>query len=82
MRKFRFCVIYIEDNKLKHKQISSYSAFLACEDFKELKPNAIVLEAGLGSVSKEGWKNLKAREEEIVKEIIGGKDDDTSEAGK
>ena len=34
MRKFRFSVIYIEDNKLKHKQISSCCAECACMYFK------------------------------------------------
>ena len=69
MRKFRFCVIYIEDNKLKHKQINSFSAHCAMEDFKELKPNAIVVEAGLGSVSKEYWQFLKQKEKEIIKTL-------------
>lgn len=71
MRKFRFTVIYIENRKLKHKQINAYSAFLACEDFKELKPSAEVLEAGLGSVKRESWHALKAKEQEIVKGILG-----------
>lgn len=63
MRKFRFCVIYIEGGKIKHKQISAYSAPCAIEDFKLLKPNAQVLEAGLGCVSKEYWKVLKEKED-------------------
>lgn len=58
MRKFKFTVIYIEDNKLKHKQVSSFSAPCACEELKEMKPNAEVIEAGLGSVTKEYWNKL------------------------
>lgn len=69
MRKFRFCVIYVEGKKIKHKQINTYSAAVAVEEFKELKPNAIVLEAGLGCVSKEYWKALKEKENEIVVEV-------------
>ena len=66
MRKFRFSVIYIEDNKLKHKQISSWSAECAFMDFKELHPNVEVLEAGLGSINKEWWKTVKVNEKEII----------------
>ena len=66
MRKFRFSVIYIEDNKLKHKQISSWSAECACMDFEELHPNVEVLEAGLGGINMEVWKTIKANEKEII----------------
>lgn len=69
MRKFRFCVIYVDEGKLKHKQISSFSAPCAMEDFKELKPDVTVLEAGLGSVSKEYWSFLKQKEKEIIKTL-------------
>lgn len=66
MRKFRFSVIYIENNKLKHKQISSWSAECACMDFEELYPNVEVIEAGLGSINMEWWKTVKANEKEII----------------
>ena len=66
MRKFRFTVIYIENNKLKHKQISSFSAECACMDFEELHPNIEVLAAGLGSINMEWWKALKANEKEMI----------------
>ena len=66
MRKFRFSVIYIEDNKLKHKQISSCCAECACMYFKELHPNVEVIEAGLGSINIECWKTVKANEKEII----------------
>lgn len=78
MRKFRFCVIYIEDGKIKHKQISAYAAPCAIEDFKLLKPNAQVLEAGLGCVSKEYWKALKEKEAEIIAEV--SKNEETKKA--
>ena len=70
MIKLIFTVIYIKDKKLKHKQISSYSAFLACEEFEELNPSAIVLEAGLGSINKEAWKRIKDKEKEIIEEAL------------
>lgn len=66
MRKFAFSVIYIENNQLKHKQIKSYAAMEALEEWKVLHPNTIPLSAGLGSVSKEYWKVLKEHEKEIV----------------
>ena len=74
MRKFRFTVIYIQDEQLKHKQINAYHAKLACEDFEELNPNATVLEAGLGSINKEAWKEIKAHEKEIIKEFMESKE--------
>lgn len=59
MRKFPFTVIYIdENNKLRHKQIRDYSAVCACYTFEELYPKVEVLEAGLGSINKESWKEF------------------------
>ena len=78
MRKFRFCVIYIEDGKIKHKQINAFSAPCATKDFKLLKPNSIVLEAGFGCVSKEYWKALKEKEAEIIAEV--SKNEETKKA--
>ena len=59
MRKYPFTVIYIENGNLKHKQIRDFDAICATETFKEIKPNVEVLEAGLGTVSKEYWNELK-----------------------
>lgn len=59
MRKYPFTVIYIdENNKLRHKQIRDYSAVCACYTFQELHPKVEVLEAGLGSIDKESWKEF------------------------
>lgn len=66
-RKFRFSVIYIKDGKLKHKQVMSYAAFCAVEEFQEANPDVEVLEAGLGSINKEVWKEV-AKEFEKQKE--------------
>ena len=68
MRKFNFSVIYIENDKLKHKQIKAYSAAEAFEEWKMSFPNTVPLSAGLGTVNKEYWKTIKEHEEEIVKE--------------
>lgn len=67
MRKFNFSVIYIENDKLKHKQIKAYAATEAFEEWKISFPNTVPLSAGLGTVNKEYWKAIKEREEEIVK---------------
>lgn len=74
MRKFRFTVIYIDGEQLKHKQINAYHAQLACDEFEELNPNVIVLEAGLGSINKEAWKEIKAHEKEIIKDFMESKE--------
>lgn len=79
MRKVRFTVIYIENEQLKHKQINAYHAQLACEDFEELNPNSIVLEAGLGSINKEAWKEIKAHEKEIIKDFMESKEKDNEQ---
>lgn len=69
MRKFTFTVLFVENDKIKHRQIKSYSAFCAMEDFKDQNPNTIPFGAGLGSVNKAYWAELKRNEENIVKAV-------------
>lgn len=79
MRKFRYTIIYIENEQLKHKQVNAYHAQLACYDFERLNPNTIVLEAGLGSINNVAWKELKAHEKEIIKDFMENKENNNEQ---